>query len=61
MKRSLVKITPINRCDECGTKLEKTFVLSNLDIPFVCWVCPKSEMFKLYEKEFMKKYHKKIR
>ena len=45
-----------NICDECGTKLEKTFVMTEFRIPFVCWVCPKSECFQLYEKEFKNKY-----
>ena len=45
-----------NKCDECGTELEKTFVLTQFNIPFVCWVCPKSECFQLYKKEFERKY-----
>jgi len=45
-----------NVCDECGTELEKTFVLTEFKIPFVVWVCPKSECYQLYQKEFNKKY-----
>jgi len=49
-----------NKCDECGTELEKTFVLTEFSIPFVCWVCPKSECYQLYKKMFENKYqHKK--
>ena len=46
----------MNKCDECGAELEKTFVLTAFDIPFVCWVCPKSECFQLYKKSFENKY-----
>lgn len=47
----------INKCDECGTILEKTFVFTEFNIPLAVWVCPKSECYQLYLKEFNKKYH----
>ena len=45
-----------NKCDECGAELEKTFVLTQFKIPIVCWVCPRSECYQLYDKMFKKKY-----
>lgn len=45
-----------NKCDECGTELEKTFVLTAFDVPFVCWACPKSECYQLYKQMFERKY-----
>jgi len=50
-----------NICDECGEKLVKTYVITAFNVPFVCWVCPKSEMFKEYERLFKNKYHRNIR
>ena len=47
-----------NKCDECGTELEKTFVFTKYNIPFVVWVCPKSECYQLYRKQFEKEYFK---
>jgi hypothetical protein len=47
-----------NKCNECGTVLVKTYILTQFNIPFICWVCPKSEMFKEYERLFKSKYHK---
>ena len=61
MKTNKIKEETRNKCDECKTELVKTYVFTEFKIPFVCWVCPKSECFQLYEKEFMKKYHKNIR
>lgn len=47
-----------NKCDECGTKLEKTFIISKHDLPIFVWVCPKSEIYQCYKDDFKKRYNK---
>jgi len=46
-----------NVCDECGSILEKNFILTTFDVPVVGWACPKSECYQTYKREFEKKYH----
>lgn len=48
-----------NKCDECSTELEKDFIMTEFNLPVAAWVCPKSEIYQLYKKEFKNKYHKK--
>ena len=47
-----------NKCDECGTKLEKTYIMSKFDLPISCWVCPKGEIYQAYKSDFEKRYNK---
>lgn len=54
-------LTKGNKCDECKTKLEKTFIMTKYNLPLVAWVCPKSEIYQLYQKEFTKEYHKNLK
>ena len=59
IKEMLIHKKHRNICDECKSELEKTYVMTEFDIPFVCWVCPKSECYRLYRKYFKKKYQRK--
>ncbi len=47
-----------NKCDECGTLLEKTYIISKHDFPIFVWVCPKSEIYQCYKEDFEKRYNK---
>ena len=47
-----------NKCDECGTELEKTFIISKDNLPIFVWVCPKSEIYQCYKEDFEKRYNK---
>ncbi len=44
-----------NKCDECNTKLEKTFIISKYNLPIFVWVCPKSEIYQAYKDDFEKR------
>lgn len=48
-----------NKCDECGSILEKTFIMTAFGFPITCWVCPKSEMYQAYKSDYEGKYHVK--
>lgn len=49
-----------NICEDCGRELEKVFILTPFKIPVLCWICSKSECYKLYKKEYRKEYKIKI-
>jgi hypothetical protein len=48
-----------NSCDECGSKLEKIPFITIFNNIVTAWVCPKSEMYQIYKKEYEKRYYEK--
>lgn len=44
-----------NKCDECGTELEKTHLITISGLPVFAWVCPKSEIYQAYKLDLEKR------
>ncbi len=44
-----------NKCDECGTELEKTHLITISGLPVFSWVCPKSEIYQAYKLDIEKR------
>lgn len=44
-----------NKCDECGTELEKTHLITISGLPVFAWVCPKSEIYQAYKLDIEKR------
>lgn len=45
------------QCDECHEFLRKDFVICFDGSPLTVWICPNSEIWDIYQKNFQKKYH----
>lgn len=46
-----------NKCDECNAILNKEQILAEFGVPLVVWVCPNSEFYQYYRRQFRKKYY----
>ena len=44
-----------NKCDECGTELENTYLITISGLPVFAWVCPKSEIYQAYKIDLEKR------